>query len=70
MPVGEIVSAVGLAQSTVSQHLKVLTEAGLVARQVAGQQRLYSLQLDGFKELTDWLERTRWFYENGRAGGI
>ncbi|MFI5487918.1 ArsR/SmtB family transcription factor [Micromonospora echinaurantiaca] len=41
MSVGEIVTAVGLAQSTVSQHLKVLTEVRFVLAEPAGTARLY-----------------------------
>ena len=40
---GEIVEVVGLAQSTVSQHLKVLKEAGLVQGEVDGPRVCYCL---------------------------
>jgi DNA-binding transcriptional ArsR family regulator len=43
MPVGEIVAAVGLAQSTVSQHLKVLTEVGFVRVEAVGNARHYRI---------------------------
>ena len=43
MPVGEIVSAVGLAQSTVSQHLKILTEVRFVLVEPAGNARHYRI---------------------------
>jgi DNA-binding transcriptional ArsR family regulator len=42
-PVGEIVAAVGLAQSTVSQHLKVLTEVGFVRVEAVGNARHYRI---------------------------
>ena len=38
---GEVVEVVGLAQSTVSQHLKVLREAGLVAGTPDGPRSCY-----------------------------
>ncbi|SCG74655.1 ArsR/SmtB family transcription factor [Micromonospora coxensis] len=41
MSVGEIVSAVGLAQSTVSQHLKILTEVRFVLVEAVGTARHY-----------------------------
>lgn len=44
---GEVVEVVGLAQSTVSQHLKVLREAGLVAGTVDGPRSCYCLDADG-----------------------
>jgi len=43
MPVGEIVAALGLAQSTVSQHLKVLTEVGFVRVEPVGNARHYRI---------------------------
>lgn len=39
--VGEIVEAMGLAQSTVSQHLKILAEVGFVLIEPAGNARRY-----------------------------
>jgi len=44
---GEVVDVVGLAQSTVSQHLKVLREAGLVQGTVDGPRSCYCLDADG-----------------------
>jgi DNA-binding transcriptional ArsR family regulator len=43
MPVGEIVAAVGLAQSTVSQHLRVLTDVGFVLVEPVGNARHYRI---------------------------
>jgi DNA-binding transcriptional ArsR family regulator len=43
MPVGEIVAAIGFAQSTVSQHLKVLTEVGFVRVEAVGNARHYRI---------------------------
>ncbi len=41
---GEIVAEVGLAQSTVSQHLKALKEAGIIQGEVHGPQTCYGLE--------------------------
>jgi ArsR family transcriptional regulator len=38
---GEVVSALPIAQSTVSQHLKILAKAGLISVDNAGQKSLY-----------------------------
>ncbi len=46
MPVGEIVAAVGLAQSTVSQHLKILTEVRFVLVEPVGTARHYRINTD------------------------
>jgi len=43
LPVGEIVAAVGLAQSTVSQHLKILTEVRFVLVEPVGTARHYRI---------------------------
>ena len=40
---GEIVDAIPLSQSTVSQHIKELKEAGLIEGSVAGPKSLYSI---------------------------
>jgi|SRR5688572_17696716 DNA-binding transcriptional ArsR family regulator len=43
LPVGRIVAAVGLAQSTVSQHLKILTEVRFVLVEAVGNARHYRI---------------------------
>ena len=43
MPVGEVVAAVGLAQSTVSQHLKILAEVRFVLADAVGTARHYRI---------------------------
>jgi len=43
MPVGEIVAAAGLAQSTVSQHLKILAEVRFVLVEPVGTARHYRI---------------------------
>lgn len=35
--VGDVVNATGLAQSTVSQHLKVLVDSGIITKEKRGQ---------------------------------
>jgi DNA-binding transcriptional ArsR family regulator len=60
--VGELVDALGVSQPTVSKHLRVLREAGLVQVQGVAQRRVYSLEPGPFAELDAWLEpfRRRW----------
>jgi ArsR family transcriptional regulator len=56
---GEIVEFTNLAQSTVSQHLKVLREAGLISGEVEGPATCYCLNQDNIRwlknQLNDWL---------------
>lgn len=48
---GEIVEVLPLAQSTVSQHLKELKEAGLITGEVEGLTSCYCLDAQAVKEL-------------------
>jgi DNA-binding transcriptional ArsR family regulator len=43
VPVGEIVAAAGLAQSTVSQHLKILADVRFVLVEAVGNARHYRI---------------------------
>ena len=52
---GEVVEVVGLAQSTVSQHLKVLREAGLIQGTSDGPRSCYCLDADALAAVSDHL---------------
>jgi DNA-binding transcriptional ArsR family regulator len=56
MGVGEIASELPVSRPAVSQHLKVLKEAGLVADEPRGAARIYRIHADGLRELRDWLD--------------
>lgn len=60
-PAGDFVEALPIAQPTVSKHLSVLREAGLVTVRKDAQRRLYSLNPAPLKELDMWLARYRRF---------
>jgi ArsR family transcriptional regulator, arsenate/arsenite/antimonite-responsive transcriptional repressor len=55
----EIVKNTPLAQSTVSQHLKVLREAGLIQGEIEGPSTCYCLDQEGFnwlkEQIGSWL---------------
>jgi len=53
--VSELVTELGISQPTVSKHLKVLREHGLVTVREEGQHRYYRLDTAPFAELEDWL---------------
>jgi DNA-binding transcriptional ArsR family regulator len=59
---GELVSEFDMSAPAISQHLKVLREAGLVTVRAEGQSRVQALNPDGFDELEAWLQRTRSFW--------
>ncbi|WP_423919132.1 ArsR/SmtB family transcription factor [Frigoribacterium sp. 2-23] len=53
--VGEIVTELGLSQPTVSKHLRVLRDAGLVHVREVGQHRYYGIELAPLDVVDDWL---------------
>jgi len=53
--VSDIVNQLGLSQPTISKHLKVLREAGLVGVREEGQHRYYHLDYAPLEEIEDWL---------------
>jgi DNA-binding transcriptional ArsR family regulator len=52
---GEIAGRFSLTQPAISQHLKVLREAGLVNERRDGTRRLLSIRSEGLSELNDFL---------------
>ena len=61
-PAGGVVEALAVAQPSVSKHLKVLREAGLVRVRIDGPRRLYSLDPTPLAALDDWLRPYRAFW--------
>lgn len=65
---GEVVEAIqlefGITQPAVSQHLKVLREAGFVSSTPQGSKRIYRIEKGGFYEIDRWLEGFRGFWES------
>lgn len=53
-PVDDIVSAIGLAQPSVSKHLKVLRDVGLVRMRCQGRQKLYQTNAEAIRPLHEW----------------
>ncbi|WP_199433489.1 ArsR/SmtB family transcription factor [Qaidamihabitans albus] len=58
-PVGDLVDRLALTQPTVSKHLKVLREAGLVDVRHDAQRRWYRLRPEPLAEIDEWLEPYR-----------
>jgi DNA-binding transcriptional ArsR family regulator len=54
--VGEIAGDLPVSRPAVSQHLKVLSEAGLVASHADGTRRIYALDPQGLAGLRDYLD--------------
>jgi DNA-binding transcriptional ArsR family regulator len=55
--VGELAEMLPVSRPAVSQHLKLLKEAGLVFEERDGARRVYQLNPDGVGELRDYLDR-------------
>jgi DNA-binding transcriptional ArsR family regulator len=60
--VSELVRLFELTQPAISQHLKVLREAGLVRVRQDAQRRIYSIDPVGFRQIDTWLQRYRKFW--------
>jgi DNA-binding transcriptional ArsR family regulator len=54
--VGELAAQLPVSRPAVSQHLRVLKEAGLVTERRNGTRRLYRVDTDGLAEVRDYLE--------------
>jgi DNA-binding transcriptional ArsR family regulator len=63
-PVGELVQQLGLAQPTVSKHLKALREAGLVEVRHDAQRRWYRLRPGPLAEVDAWLAPYRRMWDS------
>jgi DNA-binding transcriptional ArsR family regulator len=57
LPAGEIASHFDVTRPAVSQHLRVLREAGLVTERKDGTRRLYRARPEGLEDLREYLEQ-------------
>lgn len=55
----ELAEPFDMSQPAISRHLKVLEEAGLIARRVDGTRRPCRLQPDGVRAVDEWLDMMR-----------
>ncbi len=60
-PVGQLARGLPVSRPAVSQHLKVLKEAGLVSEEKDGTRRIYRIDPHGLARLRAWLDQ---FWEN------
>ena len=63
--VGELAAGLPVTESAVSQHLKVLKDAGLVSDQAAGTRRIYRLNPVALAALRDQLDT---FWQRALSG--
>ena len=65
MAVGELAAELPVTRSAVSQHLKILKDAGLVSERAAGTRRIYRLNPVAVAALRDQLDT---FWQRALAG--
>ncbi|WP_449374436.1 metalloregulator ArsR/SmtB family transcription factor [Arthrobacter psychrolactophilus] len=54
--VGQLVDELGVSQPTVSKHLRVLREAGVVTMRAQGQKRFYGINTEPLALVSSWLD--------------
>ena len=64
LPVGEVARGLPVSRPAVSQHLKVLKEAGLVEDRSDGTRRIYRIDPAGLGAIRAWLDQ---FWETALA---
>ena len=64
-PVGEIAAGLPVSRPAVSQHLRVLKEAGLVTERKDGTRRIYGVQAKAIADLRAYFDS---FWEQALAG--
>jgi DNA-binding transcriptional ArsR family regulator len=68
-PAQSLAERFDMARPSVSEHLRVLREAGLVEERRAGRQRIYRLEAEPLREVADWLAPYERFWR-GRLAGL
>jgi DNA-binding transcriptional ArsR family regulator len=61
--VSELAAPFSMSQPAISRHLKVLEHAGLISRGREAQWRPARLEADALKEVADWVDHYRRFWE-------
>ena len=53
-----------VSRPAISKHIKILTECGLIVIKKQGRERYCEARLDKLREVTDWAEQYRKFWNN------
>jgi DNA-binding transcriptional ArsR family regulator len=61
--IGEATGGFGVSKPTISKHVKVLEEAGVVVRTIDGRTHRLSLDLDALSDAVEWIDRQRAIWE-------
>ena len=57
--VGEVTAGFGVSKPAITRHVRVLEEAGVVARTVEGRTHRLGLDFDALSEPVEWIDRQR-----------
>jgi DNA-binding transcriptional ArsR family regulator len=68
LPVQDLAAHFAMRRPSVSEHLRVLKDAGLVSERRAGRQRYYHLEPQPLQELSQWLSPYERFWRNKLSG--
>jgi DNA-binding transcriptional ArsR family regulator len=63
-PVGDIVANLGMEQPSVSKHLRVLRDVGLVRMRCKGRQKLYRTNAEAIKPIHEWTAKFERFWDH------
>ncbi len=63
-PVGDIAEALGMGQPSVSKHLRVLQDVGLVEVRRDGRRMLYRVNADAIRPLHEWTGTFERFWQH------
>lgn len=66
-PVRTLAEPFAMSRPAISQHLRVLLDAGLVAERRAGRERLYSLEPERLHDAQEWLRKYEGFWRERLA---
>jgi DNA-binding transcriptional ArsR family regulator len=67
--VGDLVATLNVSQPSVSKHLRVLRDAGVVAASKDAQRRIYELRPEALAEVLAWVEPYRLLW-SGRLDAL
>lgn len=63
-PVKSLAAPFAMSRPAISQHLRILLDAGLVAERRRGRERLYHLKPDRLRDARDWLNTYERFWRS------
>ena len=61
-PVKTLAQAFAMSRPAISQHLRILKQAGLVVERRVGREHLYRLQANPLHEVSDWVQHYEHFW--------